>query len=60
MPTRNTQNSISSLDNIFTTCSDVIQGIIHTYISDHSLIFLIIIYLLKERINIYIHEKLMN
>ena len=44
MPTRITQNSISSLDNIFTNCSDVIQGVIHTYISDHSLIFCIFNY----------------
>ena len=62
MPTRITQNSISSLDNICKKCSDVIQGVIHTDISDHSLLFcfLIIIYLLKERINIHIHEILMN
>ena len=69
MPTRITQNSISSLDNIFTNCSDAIQGVIHTDISDHSLIFCIFnynlfinlfIYLLKERINIHIHEILMN
>ena len=44
--TRITQNSHSSLDNIFTNCSDLIsiRGIIHTDISDHSLIFCIFNY----------------
>ena len=51
MPTRITQNSISSLDNIFTNCSDVIQGVIHTDISDHSLIFCIFNY------NLFIKRK---
>ena len=41
MPTRITQNSISSLDNIFTNCSDVIRGIIHTDISENSLIIFV-------------------
>ena len=51
MPTRITQNSISSLDNIFTNCSDVIRGVIHTDISDHSLIFCIFNY------NLFVKRK---
>ena len=44
MPTRITQNAQSSLDNILTNCSYVIRSIIHSYISDHSLIFCIFNY----------------
>ena len=51
MPIRITQNSQSSLDNIFTNCSDVIRAIIHTYISDHSLIFCIFNY------NLFVKRK---
>ena len=35
MPTIIILHSQSSLGNIFTKCSDIIQGIIHTDISDH-------------------------
>ena len=51
MPTRITQHSQSSLDNILTNCSDVIRGLIHTDISDHSLIFCIFNY------NIFVKRK---
>ena len=51
MPTRITQNSQSSLDNILTNCSNVIQGLIHTDICDHSVIFNIFNY------NLFVKRK---
>ena len=51
MPTRITQNSQSSLDNILKNCSNVIRGIIHKDISDISLIFCIFNY------NIFVKRK---
>ena len=57
MPTRITKNSISSLDNIFTNCS----GIIHTDISDHSLIFCIFNYnLCVKRKDQYTYSRNIN
>ena len=57
MPTRITHNSISSLDNIFTNCSDVI----HTDISEHSLIFCIFNYnLFVKRKDQYTYSRNIN
>ena len=59
MPTRITQNSQSSLDNIFTNCLYVIRGII--YISDHSLIFCIFNYnLFVKRKDQYTYSQNIN
>ena len=61
MSTRITQNSQSSLDNIFTNCSDVIRGIIHTDIIDHSLIFCIFNYnLFVKRKDQYTYSRNIN
>ena len=62
MPTIITQTSQSSLGNILTNCSNVIQGIIHLDISEHSLILCIFNnnLFINKRLSINIHEILIN